>query len=52
MAAGSFKIYSLQKDGARIPAAGSINSGGDSGIQFDIIETQVTYTAMMTDTLL
>ena len=29
MAAGSFKIYSLQQDGTRIPAAGSITDGGD-----------------------
>lgn len=28
MAAGSFKIYGLQKDGSRIPAAGGVSGGG------------------------
>lgn len=37
MAAGSFKIYGLQKDGSRIPAAGSIGEGGSSGGASEII---------------
>lgn len=32
MAAGSFKIYGLQKDGSRIPAAGSAGGGGQEFI--------------------
>ena len=52
MAAGSFKIYGLQKDGSRIPAAGGIiegnngSSGGNSGVSEIITLTQAEFDAL------